>query len=365
MGASTWAFAGERPAVVPVDFSREILPILSDACFHCHGPSETGRKGELRLDVKEGLFADRGDYSIVAPGKPDESELVTRVFETDATSVMPPPHAARQLKPAERELLKRWVSEGAPWGVHWAFAPMLKPVPPEVKHKERVRSPIDAFVLARLEREGLEPSAEAPREAWLRRVTFDLTGLPPTLEELDAFLADRSDRAYETVVDRLFQSPRYGERMATEWLDVARYADTHGYQMDRYRPVHPWRDWVISAYQRNLPFNEFARWQLAGDLLPNATKEQSLATAFNRLHMQNEEGGIVEEEFRVAYVVDRVNTMGTAFLGMTFECSRCHDHKYDPISQKDFYSLFAFFQNIDEFGKPRTSLRRPPYRRCC
>jgi hypothetical protein len=348
---SNLAQAEERPAVVPVDFSREILPILSDACFHCHGPSETGRKGDLRLDVKEGLFADRGDYSVVAPGKPDESELVSRVFESDPTAVMPPPNAARQLKPAERELLKRWVSEGAPWGVHWAFAPMSKPAPPEVKRKERVRSPIDAFVVARLEREGLEPSPDASRETWLRRVTFDLTGLPPTLEELDAFLADSSDRAFETVVDRLFKSPRYGERMATEWLDVARYADTHGYQMDRYRPVHPWRDWVISAYQRNLPFDEFARWQLAGDLLPNATKEQYLATAFNRLHMQNEEGGIVEEEFRVAYVVDRVNTMGTAFLGMTFECSRCHDHKYDPISQKDFYSLFAFFQNIDEFGQ--------------
>jgi hypothetical protein len=350
-GTAPHLLADDRPASTPVDFSREILPILSDACFHCHGPAETGRKADLRLDVKDGLFANRGDYLIVAAGKPEESELVSRVLDTDPASVMPPPNAARQLKPSERELLKRWVSEGAPWGVHWAFAPMTKPAVPVVKHKDRVRSPIDAFVLSRLEREGIEPAPEAPREAWLRRVTFDLTGLPPTLDELDAFLADNSDDAYGKVVDRLFASPRYGERMATEWLDVARYADTHGYQMDRFRPVHPWRDWVISAFQRNLPFDDFVRWQLAGDLLPNATKEQYLATAFNRLHMQNEEGGIVEEEFRVAYVVDRVNTMGTAFLGMTFECSRCHDHKYDPISQKDFYSLYAFFQNIDEFGQ--------------
>jgi hypothetical protein len=214
-----------------------------------------------------------------------------------------------------------------------------------------VRTDLDAFILARLEREGLRPSLEAPRTTWLRRVTLDLTGLPPALAEIDAFLADTSANAYEKVVDRLLTSPRYGERMASEWLDLARFADTHGYQMDRYRATWPWRDWVIRAFNRNLPYDQFVSWQLAGDLLPNATKEQRLATAFNRLHMQNEEGGIVEEEFRVAYVVDRVNTFGTAFLGLTLDCTRCHDHKYDPLTQKDYYSLFAFFQNIDESGQ--------------
>src|SRR5262249_18055902 len=212
-------------------------------------------------------------------------------------------------------------------------------------------NPIDAFILDRLAKEGLKPSAPATKEAWLRRVTLDLTGLPPTLAEIDAFKKDESPPAFEKVVDRLLVSPRFRERMASDWLDVARFADTHGYQNDRYRPVWPYRDWVIGAFNKNLPFDQFATWQLAGDLLPNATKEQRLATAFNRLHLQNEEGGVVEEEFRVSYVVDRVNTFGTAFLGLTFDCTRCHDHKYDPLTQKDYYSLFAFFQNIDESGQ--------------
>ncbi len=334
-----------------IDFARDILPILSDACFHCHGPDEVGRKGNLRLDTESGAFADLGDRAAIVPGKPDDSELVIRVFETDPAAIMPPPSLNRPLSQKQKELLRDWVAQGAKWGGHWAFRPMSKKAPPAVKNEAWIRQPIDRFVLAGLEAQGLAPAPEAPREVWLRRVTFDLTGLPPTPEELAAFLADVSPRAYEKVVDRLFASPRYGERMATDWLDVARYADTHGYQMDRYRPVWPYRDWVISAFNRNLPFDDFARWQIAGDLLPDASQEQRLATAFNRLHMQNEEGGIVAEEFRVAYVVDRVNTMGTAFLGMTFECSRCHDHKYDPVSQRDFYSLASFFSNIDEYGQ--------------
>ncbi|VTR95171.1 cytochrome c : Uncharacterized protein OS=Pedosphaera parvula (strain Ellin514) GN=Cflav_PD0952 PE=4 SV=1: PSCyt1: PSCyt2: Laminin_G_3: PSD1 [Gemmata massiliana] len=332
----------------PVDFSRDVLPVLSDYCFQCHGPDANSRKAKLRLDDKASPF-DRG---VIVPGKPKESSLVERITSTDPDSVMPPPSLKRKLSAQQIDALTRWVEQGAKWSTHWAFDPVTKPeVPIGLKNPQRVTNPIDAFVLSRLAREGLNPAAPADKERLLRRVTFDLTGLPPTIAEIDAFLKDDAPNAYEKVVDRLLASPRYGERMAGEWLDIARFADTHGYQMDRARPVWPYRDWVISAYNRNLPFNDFVTWQLAGDLVPNATKDQRLATAFNRLHMQNEEGGIVEEEFRVAYVNDRTTTFGTAFLGLTLECSRCHDHKFDPVSQKDYYSLFAFFQNIDESGQ--------------
>ncbi len=334
-----------------VDFGRDVLPILSDACFHCHGPDEKARKAKLRLDTKEGAFRTKDGVTVLKPGSLGESELVERITSTDPDDQMPPPKANRKLKQEEIDLLKRWVSEGAKWGQHWAFTPVQTATPPSVKRADWPKQPIDFFVLARLEQEGLTPSPEADKARLIRRVTFDLTGLPPTLEETKAFLADSSPDAYEKVVDRLLASPAYGERMATDWLDVARYADTHGYQMDRPRAMWPWRDWVIKAFNENLPYDQFVTWQLAGDLLPNATKEQRLATAFNRLHNQNEEGGIVEEEYRVAYVVDRVNTFATAFLGLTFECSRCHDHKFDPITQRDYYSLFSFFQNIDEAGQ--------------
>lgn len=354
MGLSMACVWGACPLMVlsaeRVHFSREILPILSDKCFHCHGPAEEGRAAELRLDTKDGLYRTRDDVSIVVPGKAERSELVRRILSTDPDEIMPPPTANRALTPQQKDLLTRWVNEGAEWGVHWAFVTPGHPTPP-VTNDPWVRNEIDRFVLDRLRKEGVSPSVEALRETWLRRVSLDLTGLPPTIAEIDTFLTDQSAEAYDRVVTRLFQSPRYGERMATDWLDLARFADTHGYQMDRDRPMWVYRDWVIRAFQRNQPFDEFVTWQLAGDLLPDATQEQRLATAFNRLHLQNEEGGIVEEEFRVAYVVDRVNTFGTAFLGLTLECARCHDHKYDPISQKDFYSLFSFFQNIDESGQ--------------
>ena len=330
----------------PVDFSRDIRPILSDACFRCHGPDEGKRKAKLRLDLKEGLYRTRNDITVVKPGAPADSELVYRTSSKDDDEVMPPRDAVRQLKPEEIALLKRWVAEGALWSGHWAFTPVAEVTPPA-----RNVSPIDAFVRAQLQRENLASAPEADRERLLRRVTLDFTGLPPTPAETDAFLADTSPRAYEKNVDRLLASPRFGERLAAEWLDVARFADTHGYQMDRPRAMWAYRDWVIKAFNENLPFDQFATWQLAGDLLPHPTKDQRLATAFNRLHNQNEEGGIVEEEYRVAYVADRVATFGTAFLGLTLECARCHDHKFDPITQRDYYSLFAFFQNIDEAGQ--------------
>jgi len=321
--------ATTRAAEPPVDFSREVLPILSDFCFQCHGPDAGTRKAKLRLDDKDSPF-DRG---VIVPGKPKESALLDRIASADPDMVMPPPSLKRKLTPKQIDTIAKWVEQGAKWDSHWAFNPIAKPT----------KKSIDEF--------GFKPAPAASKERLLRRVTFDLTGLPPSVAEIDAFLKDETPNAYEKVVDRLLASPRYGERMAAEWLDVARFADTHGYQMDRARPVWPYRDWVISAFNRDLPFDQFATWQIAGDLLPNATKETRLATAFNRLHMQNEEGGIVEEEFRVAYVNDRVTTFGTAFLGLTLECSRCHDHKFDPISQKDYYSLFAFFQNIDESGQ--------------
>jgi Protein of unknown function (DUF1553)/Protein of unknown function (DUF1549)/Concanavalin A-like lectin/glucanases superfamily/Planctomycete cytochrome C len=338
-----------RAADPPVDFSRDVRPILSDKCYACHGPDEKARKAQLRFDTKEGAFRVRDGEAVIAPGKSSESELIRRITAEDADERMPPPKSNRHLTAKQIDTLKRWVDEGAKWGQPWALTLLKKPsVPGE---PSSVISPIDAFIRDRLAKEGLKPAPEATREAWLRRVSLDITGLPPTLKEIDEFLKDTSNEAYAKVVDRLLAGDRYGERMAADWLDVARFADTQGYQHDKSWAVWPYRDWVIRAFNRNQPFDEFLTWQLAGDLLPGATKEQRLATAFNRLHMQNEEGGVVEEEFRVAYVVDRVTTMGTAFLGLTFECSRCHDHKFDPIRQKDFFQLFAFFQNIDESGQ--------------
>lgn len=334
-----------------VDFAREVQPILSDNCYHCHGPDEPARKAKLRLDTKEGAFRVRDGKAVIVPGKPESSDLVARIQSKDPDEVMPPPDSHRKLTPRQIEILTQWIQQGAVWGQHWAFVPPKAPPVPKPKAKAWARNEIDRFVLAKLEAHGLQPSPEAGRESLIRRLSLDLTGLPPTLAEVDAFLSDRSSKAHETLVDRLLASPAFGERMATDWLDTARYADTHGFQSDRYRPAWPYRDWVIQAYNANLPFDRFITWQLAGDLLPNPTREQRLATAFNRLHLQNEEGGIVEEEFRTASVLDRVTTMGTAFLALTLECSRCHDHKYDPISQKEFYQFFAFFNTIDEFGQ--------------
>jgi len=339
------ALAGSVCAAEPkVEFNRDVRPILSDTCFACHGPDKAKRKGDLRLDV-----ADEGK-KVVVPGKPEQSELFKRITSHDESERMPPSKAGRQLAKGQIEVLKRWIEQGAEWQPHWAFvAPKVPPLP-QVKDSKWPRNGIDHFVLARLQAEGLLPSAEAEKITLIRRVSFDLTGLPPTPKEVDDFLADNSSNAYEKVVDRLLASPRYGERMALDWLDAARYADSNGYQQDRTRTLWPWRDWVIKAFNDNMPYDRFTIEQLAGDLLPNATLDQKVATGFNRNHMLNGEGGRLAEESRVDYVVDRVETTSTVWMGLTLGCARCHDHKYDPFSQKEFYQLYAYFNNISESG---------------
>ncbi len=335
----------------PVNFDRQIRPLLSDRCFRCHGPDSAKRKAKLRLDTRDGAMkALKDGWAIVKPFDPDKSELIRRIFNESDDERMPPPESHLSLLPAERELLRRWVTEGAVYRPHWSFIPVGSVPVPSPVHGTDSTNPIDAFVRDRLDAEGIAPAPQASPDALLRRVALNLTGLPPTIAELDAFLANPSPDAYQKAIDRYLASPAYGERMAVDWLDLARYADTYGYQNDFDRDVSPYRDWVISAFNRNLPYDEFLTWQLAGDLLPGATREQRIATAFNRMHRQTNEGGSVEEEFRTEYVVDRVNTFGTAMLGLTIECARCHDHKFDPITQRDYYSLFAFFNNIDESG---------------
>ena len=337
-----------------IDFNRQILPILSDACFRCHGPDGAARKAKLRLDQREGIFRTREDVTVVTPGKPEASELILRITSSDEDEVMPPPDAVRRLSPAEIDLLRRWVAGGAEWNKHWAYDPPQRPAVPPVANgtlARRVRNPIDAFVFAHLEREKLVPAPEAEPAALLRRVSLDLTGLPPSPAELDAFVADRAPAAYERAVDRLIASPRYGERWAWDWLDVARYADTNGYQNDPERTMWPWRDWVVDALNANLPFDRFTIEQLAGDLLPGATREQKLATGFNRNNMHNGEGGRIPEETRVENIFDRIDTTATVWLGSTFTCARCHDHKFDPITQRDYYGWFDIFNQMSETGK--------------
>ena len=337
-----------------VDFNFQIRAILSDRCFKCHGPDPKSRKADLRLDISEGAFAvgKKSKVPAIAPRHPEKSEVIRRITSKDPDEKMPPAESHLQLSSAEIDLIRKWIEQGAEYKSHWAFLPVQTvPVPKVAGPKSKwARNPIDAFVLQRLQREKLDPNIEASKETLIRRLSFDLTGLPPSLEELDRFLADASSDAYDKVVDRFLASPAYGERMANDWMDLARYADTYGYQSDVERDMSPWRDWLIRAFNDNLSYDKFITWQIAGDMLPDATDEQVLATAFNRLHRQTNEGGSIEDEFRNEYVSDRVHTFGTAFLGLTLECARCHDHKYDPIKQRDYYSLSAFFNNIDESG---------------
>ena len=332
----------------PVEFNRDIRPILSDNCFNCHGPAKTARKADLRLDTKEGAL------TVIAPGKLKESLLYQRITSIDPHERMPPEKTGKKLSAVQIDLVKRWIEQGAPWQEHWAFIAPKRPELPKVKNAAWVKNPIDAFILARLEQDGMAPSPEADARTLIRRVTLDLTGLPPTPSEVDEFVKDfasaNPQAAYEALVERLLASPRYGERMVLEWLDAARYSDTNGYQTDGTRAMWPWRDWVIDAFNKNMPFDQFTIEQIAGDLLPNPTIPQKIATGFHRNHMLNGEGGRIAEESRVDYCVDRVDTTGAVWLGLTVGCGRCHDHKYDPISQKEYYQLFAYWNSIAEVG---------------
>ncbi len=335
-----------------VTFNRDVRPILADRCYACHGPDKNQRKTNVRFDQEQGAFVplSGGGHAIVR-GKPDESVLFRRVTSSDPIFRMPPAYEGHvPLSDAEIETLRLWIEQGARWEKHWAFIPPEKPVMPAVERLEWVRNPIDRLVLARLEKEGLEPSPEADRRTLIRRAALDLTGLPPTPEEVNAFVADRDSNAFEKVVDRLLQSQRFGEHMAAAWLDAARYADTNGYQTDGPRSMWRWRDWVIDALNCNMPFDRFTVEQLAGDLLPNAIRSQIIASGFNRNHRTTAEGGSVDEEFRVEYVADRAVTTSTVWLGITIGCARCHDHKFDPVTQKEFYQLFAYFNNVEEKG---------------
>ena len=335
-----------------LDFNRDIRPILGNHCLHCHGVDEASRQGGVRLDLPAAASepADSGAVPIV-PGSPDSSAMVERVFAHDEGLVMPPVgNGGKPLSEEQKQLLRRWVAEGARYDAHWAFVSPESPPVPAVTDGAWPRNPIDAFVLADLESRGMKPSPEATRAVLIRRLSLDLTGLPPTAAEVDDFLADSSRDAYEKVVDRLLASPHHGERMAQQWLDYARYGDSNGYDEDFSRDMTAWRDWVIGAFNRNMPFDQFTIEQLAGDLLPSPTREQRIATGFNRNHRLNAEAGILEEEWRVETVIDRVETTGLTWLGLTIGCARCHDHKYDPITQREFYELFAFFNNVPESG---------------
>jgi len=334
-----------------IDYNWHVKPILSDRCYVCHGPDDRARQASLRLDTQDGAYGvSRNDSTrhIIVPGDASASVLMHHISSEDPSQQMPPPESNLSLSQQEIDILRRWIDQGAVWKPHWAFTPPQRSELPEVHHEEWVLHPIDAFILSKIELAGLTPSKQANPEQLLRRVTFDLTGLPPTPSELNAFLADTQPAAYERVVDQLLSRPTYGQRMASMWLDIARYADTHGYQDDRPRTMWPWRDWVVRAFNENLPYDEFVTWQIAGDLLPNPTFEQRLATGFNRNHAITQEGGVVAQEYLTEYVADRTNTTGTAFLGLTMECARCHDHKYDPILIEEYYGMFAFFNGIDE-----------------
>ena len=335
-----------------VSFNRDIRPLLSDNCFSCHGPDANQRQADLRLDVRDAAI----EFGAIVPGEPADSPLVERLHETDPELVMPPPESHKKLSPAQKQLLARWIEEGATYKPHWAFVAPQRPEPPPVTNPAVVDWPhnaIDQFILAKLTAAGLQPSPEADRATLIRRLHADLTGLPPTPAEVDAFVADRSPNAYEQLVDRLLASPHYGERMAAAWLDAARYADSNGFQQDGDTYQYVWRDWVVQALNDDMPFDTFTTQQLAGDLLPDATLDQKIASAFNRNHMLNGEGGAIAEEQRNVILFDRVDVTSTVWLGLTMACAQCHDHKYDPLTMTDYYGFFAFFNNVPEAGVPK------------
>ncbi|MES2426001.1 MAG: PSD1 and planctomycete cytochrome C domain-containing protein [Bacteroidota bacterium] len=359
--------AEEIPDTISYNFN--IRPILSDKCFKCHGPDAGKRQAGLRLDIPESAYSalkDNPTAHALVPGNLDKSELYQRVSTTDTAQQMPPVNSnLKRLNEYELALIKKWIKQGAKYEKHWAFVPPKSTPVPGVTDKAWPKSPIDNFILAKLEKYNLKPNAEADKERLLKRISFDLNGLPPDLATMDKFMADNSPNAYEKMVDELMARPQYGEKMALHWMDIARYADSHGYQDDNYRTQWPWRDWVIHAYNENMSYKTFITWQLAGDLMPDHTKEQLLATGFNRNHKITEEGGVIDEEYRVSYVTDRTNTFGKAMLGVSLECAHCHDHKYDPFSQKEYYQVFAFFNSVKEVGiestvgGPETYAKKP------
>lgn len=335
-----------------IDFNFEVRPILADKCFACHGPDANQRMAGLRLDTPEGAFAlleDQTDAYAIIQGDVEHSVLLQRITTSDSSELMPPPESNLKLTSQEIDILTEWIRQGAEYQKHWAFIPPEK-VPVDLQTVSWATNEIDVFIYDKMQSEGLSPNEEAEKEYLLKRLSFDLTGLPPTLEMQQAFLADNSPEAYEAVVDQLLADKHYGEKMAIHWLDLARYADSNGYQDDGMRTMWPWRDWVIHAFNENYAFDKFLTWQLAGDLLPNPDREMVLATGFNRNHKITQEGGVIQEEYRIEYVTDRTNTFGKAFLGLTLECAKCHDHKYDPISQEAYYSTFAFFNQVPEKG---------------
>lgn len=351
-----------------VSYNFDIRPILSDKCFICHGPDGNKRKAGLRLDIAEEAYkalAENPTAHAIVPGNPDSSQMFLRISSDDSTFRMPPAESNLSLSARDIELIRKWIEQGAQYEPHWAFVPPVKPVIPEVSDEDWPGNEIDHFILAKLEQNGFAPNAAADHERLLKRVCLDVTGLPPSLELMEAFDEDHSEEAYERIVDSLLGQPAYGEKLAVHWMDVARFADSHGFQDDSYRSQWPWRDWVIHAFNENMPYDQFITWQLAGDLLPNATKEQILATGFNRNHKITEEGGIIDEEYRSMYVTDRTDLFGKGLLGVTVECAHCHDHKYDPISQKEYYRLYAFFNNVAEVGiesvvgGPETYAKKP------
>ncbi|WP_282087899.1 PSD1 and planctomycete cytochrome C domain-containing protein [Aquimarina algiphila] len=337
-----------------ISYSFHVKPILSDKCYACHGPDEGSREAGLRFDTKDGAYVPLGenkDRFAAKPGDLENSEMIKRIYAEDTHKLMPPADSNLLLSEYEKEILKKWIEDGAQWDSHWSFKIPQKPSLPKVVNTKWGNNEIDRFILKRLEIEDLTPSKIATKERLIRRVSFDLTGLPPTMTEIDHFINDTSSNAFEKVIDRLLNSKAYGERMALDWMEVSRYADTHGYQDDLERVMWPWRDWVIHAFNENLPYDQFVKWQLAGDQIDNATLEQIVASGFNRNHKITQEGGVIDEEYRVEYVMDRTNTTAKAFMGLTMECARCHDHKYDPLSQKEFYGMYSFFNQLKEKGQ--------------
>src|SRR5579862_340763 len=335
-----------------VHFNRDIRPIFSDTCFHCHGFDAKARKAGLRLDIREkALKKTENDIYPIVPGKPEESEIIKRLYSSDADDLMPPPKAHKEIPPAQKDLIKRWVAEGAVYEPHWAYAPLTKPPVPKIEDgRSKIGNPIDGFIRAKLAEKRIEPSPEAPKARLLRRLSLDLTGLPPTAEEVAAFVADESPNAYEKQVDRLLASPRFGERMAVWWLDVARFTDTVGFHGDQNQRIFPYRDYVINAFNSNKRFDQFTIEQLAGDLLPNPTTEQLVATGYNRLNMMTREGGAQPKEYLAKYGAERVRSVAAAWFGSTFGCAECHDHKFDPIKTRDFYELQSFFADVKQWG---------------